>query len=469
MKVRPLILALWLPLVFVCAQRAGAADSDAATSKAMAELFAQNDPVAADDARRAVIDAAGGDIAKLKAAVAADTAYEKLAAGWTTKRTQVTGREGKKYDLEYFVRVPEGYDAKKSWPVLLVFHGQGGNGELAGKVMGHYLGRHAEECILVAPTQAGTAAFYDASPHQEQSALAALAYVRTHMNVDDDRIYLTGYSLGGHQTWHLATMHERLWAAAVPMAGIPWFEGSPYTSELYLGNLAHLPLWAIWGELDRKVPGTPGNVDLCRDAQKRLKAIKNTTFVGTEIAGGGHGACWPKLEEFRKFIGGKKRALPTEFEHVFHMPHHARAYWLEATAYTAKPMDLSQPIQVRVTSKDLKEAETAIFQQLKRRMMHLSGKCDRAINTVTVKGTGIRAARLYVIDGMLDLSKPVTINFFGRTWKGKIAASPECLLAHYAATRDQTQLIVNEVELDSGGKVKVKFPMGEERGAKGEK
>ena len=454
------VFAILLLAALARAQTTAPADGpsapDTPAAKAMAELFAQDDPVAAKDQQHAVLQAVGNDLAKLKAAIASDTAYEKLSPGWVSKTVQIAGRD-KKADLEYFLYVPKGYDPKKSRPVMFIFHGQGGNGEMAGKTMAAMLGEAADQFILVAPTKAGPAKDYDGSPLQEQSCLAPLAYVRTHLNVDDDRIYLTGYSLGGHQTWHMATMYPRLWAAAVPMAGVPWFEGTPFTNTAYLENLAHLPLWAIWGELDRASPKALGNVDYCRMADARFKELKNETFTGTEIAGGGHGSCWPRMADFLKYLDGKKRQLPASFEHCFHMRHHARGYWLEATAFTFTPIDLSKTIVGPPVSKpDPKLALAATQEMVTKKMFHFSGEIDADTNTITIKGVGIRTMRLYLIDGMVDLSKPVNIIYLGHKWKGPIAASPDCVLKNYAATRDQTQIIVNEMDLGSGVKAKYK-------------
>jgi pimeloyl-ACP methyl ester carboxylesterase len=431
--------------------------ADSPTAKAMAELFAQDDPVTARIQQHAVLQTVGNDLGQLKAAIASDTAYEKLSPGWVRKTVPVTGREKKKVELEYVFRVPNGYDPKKSWPVMFIFHGQGSNGEMSGKMTAALIGQAADKFILVAPTQAGSIEHFDGSPLQEQSCLAPLAYVRTHLNVDDDRIFLTGYSLGGHQTWHMATMYPRLWAAAVPMAGIPWFEGSPFTNTIYLENLAHLPLWAIWGELDHINPKSPGNVGYCRMAEARFKELNNQTFTGTEIAGGGHGDCWPKPADFLKFLEGKKRQLPTSFEHYFHMRHHARGYWLEATNFTFTPLDLSKAVSVTVSTKDPKVAQDAAQKFVSGKLFQFSGLIDAESNTITIKGVGIRTARLYLIDGMVDLSKPVTIRYLGSTWKGKIATSPDCVLKNYAATRDQTQLIVNEVDLRPDGRATARY------------
>lgn len=84
-------------------------------------------------------------------------------------------------------------------------------------------------------------------------------------------------------------------------------------------------------------------------------------------------------------------------------------------------------------------------------------RLDRPDNTLTIRPRAIRTIRLYVTDGMFDLSKPVTIRFWSGEWTARIPVSARCLLTHYAATRDQTALIYNELELDISGRVTVQY------------
>jgi pimeloyl-ACP methyl ester carboxylesterase len=168
--------------------------------------------------------------------------------------------------------------------------------------------------------------------------------------VDDDRIYMAGYSQGGHGTWHMATMFPRLFAAVVPMAGIPHFEGNPYTFLSYMPNLEHLPMWSIWGEKDRIRPGSLGNVDYNRLAMKRLKKLGNETFKGTEYPGVGHLGCWPKRGQFAAYLAKHRRKpMPEEFTRHFHLAHHGRAYYVEAVKLSEEPIDFDKPPKIRLT------------------------------------------------------------------------------------------------------------------------
>ena len=87
--------------------------------------------------------------------------------------------------------------------------------------------------------------------------------------------------------------------------------------------------------------------------------------------------------------------------------------------------------------------------------MHAS--LDRKRNLLTVQGSGIRVIRLYVIAGMFDRSKPVILRYGSRLWRGEIPVSAECMLRHYAATRDATAPVCNEVDLNLFGGVNVRF------------
>ena len=82
---------------------------------------------------------------------------------------------------------------------------------------------------------------------------------------------------------------------------------------------------------------------------------------------------------------------------------------------------------------------------------------DTKANALSIRTLGVSAVRVYVMDGMFDLARPVTLKLNGRTWRGKVPVSARCLLTHYADTRDATALIVNELDIDAAGKVTVRY------------
>ena len=65
-------------------------------------------------------------------------------------------------------------------------------------------------------------------------------------HIDEDRVYLTGLSMGGFGSWHLGAKRPGQFAAVVPICG----GGLPDTAS----RLKDVPVWVVHGEEDRVVP-----------------------------------------------------------------------------------------------------------------------------------------------------------------------------------------------------------------------
>ena len=77
-------------------------------------------------------------------------------------------------------------------------------------------------------------------------------------DVDADRIYLTGLSMGGYGTWTLAAAHPDRFAAIAPICG-----GGKRFMAL---KLKDVPVWAFHGAKDRVVP--------LKESEEMVEAIK---------------------------------------------------------------------------------------------------------------------------------------------------------------------------------------------------
>ena len=97
----------------------------------------------------------------------------------------------------------------------------------------------------------------------------ALASVKRQYPIDENRILVRGFSMGGAATWHIATHYAGLWAAAAPGAGfaetaeylklkredVPWYEQKLwhlYDATDYALNLFNCPTVAYSGEIDKQ-------------------------------------------------------------------------------------------------------------------------------------------------------------------------------------------------------------------------
>lgn len=104
----------------------------------------------------------------------------------------------------------------------------------------------------------------------EVDLFEALASVRKHYPIDENRISVRGFSMGGAATWHIAAHHAGLWASAAPGAGfaetaeyqklnlndVPWYEQKLwhwYNATDYAANLFNCPTVAYSGEIDKQI------------------------------------------------------------------------------------------------------------------------------------------------------------------------------------------------------------------------
>ncbi len=163
--------------------------------------------------------------------------------------TQITRTVG----LNYLLYLPPGYghdDAQ--WPLLMFLHGMGERGDDLELVKKHGPPMLIEqgqdfEFIVVSPQCPADSIWV-----VELDALTALLdAVKHEYAVDSRRIYLTGLSMGGYGTWHLAAEHPEQFAAIAPVCGgaMP-FMGFPQK----VCALKDVPVWCFHGAMDETVP-----------------------------------------------------------------------------------------------------------------------------------------------------------------------------------------------------------------------
>lgn len=87
--------------------------------------------------------------------------------------------------------------------------------------------------------------------------------------VDEDRIYLTGYSMGGYGTFHILAREPKLFAAGVPIAG----GGNPGTAS----EFHKVPLWVFHGAKDPTVLVSQSR-DMVEALEKEGAEVKYTEY-----------------------------------------------------------------------------------------------------------------------------------------------------------------------------------------------
>ncbi len=113
----------------------------------------------------------------------------------------------------------------------------------------------------------------------EKETLEVVDLVRKEFNVDDNRTYLMGHSMGGAGTYHLAVKYPQRWAAIATLA--PAAFGLDPNS---LSKIPTMPVMVVHGDMDTAVP-----VALSRTWVETMKGL-NMTHQYVEVPGGDHGS-----------------------------------------------------------------------------------------------------------------------------------------------------------------------------------
>jgi predicted esterase len=95
--------------------------------------------------------------------------------------------------------------------------------------------------IIVSPQATNAETGYQVEPLK-----GLLEDLKKQYRVDEDRVYLTGLSMGGYATWELAEKHPEEFAAIAPLCS-----GGDYTK---VWKLRHMPVWCFHGAKDDAVP-----------------------------------------------------------------------------------------------------------------------------------------------------------------------------------------------------------------------
>jgi predicted peptidase len=181
--------------------------------------------------------------------------------------------------LRYLLFVPKDYKPNgEQWPLMLFLHGLGeSSDDNLNLVKTHGPAKIVESrpdfpFVLITPQLPPPKPKQPGKPMSQEELLdlvdeawdpdqlvQLLDHVGSNLNIDPDRVYVTGLSMGGYGTWRLAAKYPERFAAAVPICG----GGNPATMA---NGLARIPIWAFHGAKDDAVP--------LKESQQMVDAIK---------------------------------------------------------------------------------------------------------------------------------------------------------------------------------------------------
>ena len=227
-------------------------------------------------------------------------------------------------EVPYRLMKPIDYDATKAWPLILSLHGAGGRGNDNQSNLRNWNGLLAQDemrrrhpaFVLVPHSEHGwtdpnsplaaipeiTAEMIRSEPPEVQRWLRRWQSrglgnrpgnldrvfelidqkLVKEFNIDTDRVYCLGHSMGGEGTFTAIYLQPERFAAAIPTAGIflPWRD---------VTRIRDIPVWTFHGDDDPVVPYA-----FTERAFERLQAIGgNMKF--TTLKGIRHAAAMPAL------------------------------------------------------------------------------------------------------------------------------------------------------------------------------
>ncbi|MBN2326805.1 MAG: prolyl oligopeptidase family serine peptidase [Candidatus Omnitrophica bacterium] len=263
----------------------------------------------------------------------------------------------------YSMYLPRGYgvDPEQKWPLVVMLHGAWSNHHLAlRRVMGFTNNPGESDAaakrsmprlpdvpfIVVAPNGFETSWY---AGYAEEDVWRVMEEIKSQFNIDSNRVYLTGLSMGGMGTGKLGLNHPDQFAAIAPVCGFfggP-FRGGDAKKPAYLErliecsaalemaeNALYLPTKIMHGEIDPVVP-----VQQSINLNKKLNELGYQTEI--EVYPGVDHAAWAPAYEngriFEWFSQFERNPAPAKVIYKTGDPQGGASYWVR----------IEEPLKIR--------------------------------------------------------------------------------------------------------------------------
>jgi predicted esterase len=223
-------------------------------------------------------------------------------------------------DQPFRLYLPEGYDGEKPMPMLVVLHGTSGDQDSYFDTAAYGDGlykRLADKhgVIVVSPHGRGVTEYHGIGEHD---VLSVIDHVKQHFAVDEDRVVMSGLSMGGTGTSYLCGLYPDQFAGGVAI-------GSCYKDLALLPNFRHVPMLFLQGQYDWPLYGKegpfPGSVrlkELGYDAV--LEMVPKSPHNAVPLTGD---------RIFEWTVEQRRVRHPEHVSLRAYFPIHGKAYWVE--------------------------------------------------------------------------------------------------------------------------------------------
>jgi len=184
------------------------------------------------------------------------------------------------------------------YPLVVWLHGRGGDvmtPEAPGQARTFSSGDNFRKrpCFVISPQNPDQQGWNGA---KADGVVKIVEELLENLPIDENRVYLAGYSMGGYGTFHILAQEPKLFAAGVPIAG----GGNPNSAS----EMKKVPIWVFHGAKDPivKVSQSQGMVEALKKARADVKY--------TEYPDGNHGIVGEVLRtaELHEWLFEQRRA-----------------------------------------------------------------------------------------------------------------------------------------------------------------
>ncbi len=288
--------------------------------------------------------------------------------------------------------LPLNYDPKQKWPLVVMLHGYNGGNPVYVKWWSidqrHNNTVDKFPVIYIEPHGRGNTSYLGIG---DQDVLKCIELAKQKFNVDEDRVYLKGESMGGGGTWNVGTRHPELFAAIAPVFG-----GWDYHVEMSEDMIANLSGRALFNNeansnishadalLTTPVFVTHGDIDKSADVKDSRYLVKTLQRWGYDI----------RYHEYPGF------------------GHEGIEYHDQLIPWFLEQKRNSDPVKVRVRSADLKYASAhwVKITQLDSLYKFVTAEAEVLINnTIKLSTENVLEIELTPSVKLIDPKKPVKV------------------------------------------------------------
>jgi poly(3-hydroxybutyrate) depolymerase len=217
-------------------------------------------------------------------------------------KQKFSGEVRRPFDGQFLLYLPKGFSQHPDvkYPLLIFLHGSGESGFDIESLKKHgppkFLDARADFPFIVVSPQAP----YPPRGFDPEELSVLLNQLLQRLPIDSDRVYLTGFSMGGYGTYRWASAHPETFAAIAPVSGAARAEDAC--------SLRSVPIWAFHGAKDEsvKVENDEAGVDAIKACGGDIK------FTVYPDVGHSSDAAYADPQLYQWFLEHRRDAARTE-------------------------------------------------------------------------------------------------------------------------------------------------------------